>query len=1064
MGAHRPIPNTVPVPQRRRLPYFGHALSLPRGADAMLHLMKESRTLGPVFNLSVFGNDMILVSDPDIVAELSNTDRFVKCIPSDLLRLRDLGGDGLFTAFNEEPNWQLAHDILMPAFSLDAMRGYHSTMVAAARSLLASWDRHAIAQYSTDVPTDMTRLTFDTIGMCGFGYDFASFDRPEPHPFIASMMRALNHAQATNELPDIVNRFTKRKNAQYAADIRLMTDLIKDIVEQRRVDDPTRTDDLLGRMLNSVDPRTGTMLDDDNVRNQVMTFLIAGHETTGGALSFALYYLAKNPAVLSRAQQEVDLLWGTGDDIDPTYSDVGKLTYVRQILNEALRLWPTAPGYAVQPLEDTVVGGKYALHTDEAMTILTPALHRVPAWGDNVDSFDPERFSPEQVARRPVHVYKPFGNGERACIGRQFALHEATLVLGMLIHRFRLDDRTNYQLKIGMTLTIKPEGFTLVPIRRQASDRHRPAAAPATAPVAEIEPQITRPQLDHYRTLVVAHGSNLGTSSRIASELTTTATELGMDVTLHPLDEIVDALDPGTLLVVVASSYNGRPTDDATQFVQWVQGLDDRALDGVGFAVLGVGDSNWAATYQHIPTLVDARLAAAGATRVHPRGQADVAGEFTGTVERWVGALWDTIGTTATAAPSDDAELALEDALGQTPPAHSPRHVRLDTMTVLDCTELVDMDHHLGRSKKHIRLALPEGTTYRTADHIAILPRNLDANVERVAKRFTVELDNPVRLTGRGGGAHLPRNRVTSLREILKDTVELQDSASLATITTLADACSCPPEKAALRALAGLDAEEFDNQVVRTGTSALDLLERFESIDLPLEVFLGLLPELRPRRYSISSSPSVSPGVVDLMVSALDAPHRAPERGSNYRGTASNWLSSLRASETIAARVIPCSDGFRLTADAPAIVVSAGTGLAPFRGVIQDRLAARSAAPLLAYFGCDHPEVDYLHREELEKAEAEGVVSMRPTFAMDPVDGQRFVQDRMIAEGAEILAMVDAGCQIRVCGDGSRVGVGVDLALTQIFSDHAGLDTHRARERVELLRADGRYVSDVWTQ
>lgn len=117
----------------------------------------------------------------------------------------------------------------------------------------------------------------------------------------------------------------------------------------------------------------------------------------------------------------------------PDYGDIGKLTYIRQVLSESLRLWPTAPAFAVEPIEDTVIGGKYTAREGEMLMVLTPALHRDPAWGENVELFDPDHFTPEQEEARPVHLFKPFGNGERACIGRQFALHEATLLLGLLV-------------------------------------------------------------------------------------------------------------------------------------------------------------------------------------------------------------------------------------------------------------------------------------------------------------------------------------------------------------------------------------------------------------------------------------------------------------------------------------------------------------------------------------------------------------------------------------------------------------------------------------------------------
>ncbi|MYX46728.1 cytochrome P450, partial [Streptomyces sp. SID89] len=262
----------------------------------------------------------------------------------------------------------------------------------------------------------------------------------------------------------------------------------------------------------------GELLDEANMRNQVITFLIAGHETTSGALSFALYYLTKNPEVLARAQAEVDALWGDTDTPDPEYGDVGKLTYIRQVLNESLRLWPTAPAFTVEPLADTVIGGRYPVRRGQPVMVLNLALHRDPAWGENVELFDPERFTREREAARSIHLFKPFGNGERACIGRQFALHEATLVLGLLVHRYRLIDHADYELKIKSSLTIKPDGFTIKPARRSSGERRAPAIDASTAAATATRDGSTVRRATGT-ALTLLHGSNLGTCSGMARDL-----------------------------------------------------------------------------------------------------------------------------------------------------------------------------------------------------------------------------------------------------------------------------------------------------------------------------------------------------------------------------------------------------------------------------------------------------------------------------------------------------------------------------------------------------------------
>ncbi|RLU81757.1 reductase [Streptomyces griseocarneus] len=1057
------------IPERPALPLIGHAFDLPRGADGHGHLMKEFKELGPVFRIRAFGTETVLVGGLDLMTELSDESRFRKNVPQDLVEIRRFAGDGLFTAFHHEPNWRKAHDILMPAFSLGAMRGYHDTMLRVARSLITKWDRAAEAQ-AVDVPEDMTRLTFDTIGLCGFGYDFESFRHDRLHPFVSAMSRALAFVQdKVDSLPG--TELLKWKQAeQFRRDARLMTDLVDEVVRQRRASGDTSTDDLLGRMLHTWDAVTGEPLDDVNIRNQVITFLIAGHETTSGALSFALYYLTKHPEVLARARAEVDALWGDTDTPEPGYGDIGRLTYLRQVLNESLRLWPTAPGFAVEPLEDTVIGGKYAVREGETLTVYTPALHRDPAWGENVELFDPERFTPEQEEKRPVHLFKPFGNGERACIGRQFALHEATMMLGLLVHRYRLIDHADYQLKIKQTLTIKPEGFALALARRTGGERRLPATAATSAPVGQDGPAARRAT---GTALTLLHGSNLGTCAGIARDLAVEGDEHGFLPSVAPLDDHVGKLTAAEgPVVIVAASYNGRPTDDAAEFVASLEGLEPGSLDGLRYAVLGVGDRNWAATYQRVPSLIDERLAAAGATSLLERGSADASGDFAGTVDRWTGDLWTALlerygtpvaGTAASTGPEEDQGLyELQDTPESVIGGLAARH-GVQPMEVLDTYELVDMDHELGRSKRFLRLRLPEGVTYRTGDHLAVLPGNPDALVQRVADRFGLDLDRTVRLRARRRSrSTLPVDRPLTLRQLLTDFVELQDPATQEQVAALAGHTACPPEKLPLAELATADPETFHDRVTAAGRSVLDLLEHHRSCELPFERFLELLPVLRPRHYSISSSAEASPGEVDLMVSLLAAPHRSGEGA--FRGIASHYVRTVTVGDTVQARVLPCSEAFRLPEDpsVPVVLVGAGTGLAPFRGAVLDRLHTGATGTLLCYFGCDHPGVDYLHREELEAAEAAGAVSMRPAFMHMPEDGVRFVQDRIVRESQEVRAALEAGGRVYVCGDGRRMAPAVREAFKAIHREHTGASDEEAAAWLASLTASGHYVEDVW--
>ncbi|WP_405412654.1 bifunctional cytochrome P450/NADPH--P450 reductase [Streptomyces decoyicus] len=1044
----------------------------------ILGLMKAARHLGPVFAMRANGQDNLFVSGLDLVTELADDQRFTKNVGLGVEHLRQLLGDGLFTAYTHEPNWAKAHDILMPAFGLGSMRTYQPVMLKVAHRLVESWDRQAATGNPVEVADDMTRMTLDTIGLAGFGFDFGSFDRDEPHPFVSSMVSCLEWAMTSVGRTAGVDH--NERDAAMRADADYLAGVVDEVIAARTAAPATaagRPQDLLGLMLTATHPSDGTTLDLENVRNQIITFLIAGHETTSGALAFALYYLVKNPAVLRLAQREVDEMWGDASTPEPTFEDVGRLHYTRQVLNEALRLWPTAPAFAREARHDTVLGGRIPLRAGQGVRVVIPTLHRDPVWGDNPEQFDPSRFAPEAVAARSPHAYKPFGAGERACIGRQFALHEATMVLAMLIHRYRLIDHARYQLKVKQSLTLKPDGFTLTLVPRTPADRaaNRTALPTASAaPSAGAPAEATDlPARVHQGTgLLLLHGSNYGTCRDFAAQLADTAGELGCDTTVAPLDAHRGALPTDRPVVITAASYNGQPTEDAAEFVRWLQEAEPGAAEGVSYTVLGVGDRNWSATYQRIPTLIDDRLAALGATRLLDRAEADASGDLSGSVAAFTSALRAALleqhGDPATAGDPPRREPAgpaytVTEVTGGALDALATRH-GMTAMTVTDTGSLTHPDYP--RVKRLVRLALPEGTTYRTADHLTVLPANTPDLVERAARLLQTDLDTVLSIVPhhpRRDG--IPVDRPLTIRQLLTHHVELQDRPTAEQLRTLAALNPCAPEQAALRALAeNTDARAADQRTL------LDLIEDHPALreTLTWPTLLELLPPIRPRHYSVSSSPAADPHHVDLMVSVLQAPARSG-RGT-FRGTGSGYLGAVRPGDTVLARLQPCREAFRIDHDAgtPVIMIAAGTGLAPFRGVIADRRAlltnGTSLAPALCYFGCDAPDADYLHADELHAAERAGAVTLRPAFSEAPIDGRRFVQDRLTAEADEVWELLNTGARVHVCGDGARMAPGVRDAFQAMYLRRTeGAGRADAQDWLRTLMEQGRYIEDVYS-
>ncbi len=423
--------------------------------------MGRARDLGPIFELKIFDQKFVFVAGADLAAELADEARFEKALSPALVALREFAGEGLFTAYNDETNWSLAHDLLRPAFTRESMQRYHPIMLAAAQELFDHWDARS---GPVDVSADMTKLTMETVSRTAFSHDFGSFSRDEPHPFIPAMIAALKAGQrkgTLNSMPgaSLMARRIDKRNAHHQA---YVDRLLDDIIVERRAAGAGQENDLLGIMLDTPHPQTGARLDDLNIRHQILTFLVAGHETTSGALSFALYYLSRDPEMLRRAHDEVDRILGPDRDAEPTFEQVPKFRHLRRVLDEGLRLWPTAPAFARSPRQTTTLSSGHVMRPEDWAIVLLPLVHRDPTvWGEDADAFDPDRFLAEHSRGRPAHTYKPFGTGERSCIGRQFALHEAILVLARMLHRYEIVADPSYELSITERLTLMPEGFEL---------------------------------------------------------------------------------------------------------------------------------------------------------------------------------------------------------------------------------------------------------------------------------------------------------------------------------------------------------------------------------------------------------------------------------------------------------------------------------------------------------------------------------------------------------------------------------------------------------------------------
>jgi cytochrome P450 / NADPH-cytochrome P450 reductase len=1055
------VTETATIPAPPGLPIVGHLHQIAK-SGLIGHLLDVSRTMPDgIFKLKFGSRVGLFVTGADLVAELCDETRFRKMPGPGLRVVRRFAGDGLFTAFSEEPNWGKAHRILLPAFSQRAMKGYFGLILEVCDQLIAKWS--GLQGQDILVADDMTRLTLDSIAIAGFGHRFNSFEKEQLDSFLEALARALGESlNMITRLP-IQNRLARKSQRQFDADIAEMNALVDSIIADRRRH-PTDSNDLLNLMLTAIDPETGERLDDLNIRYQVLTFLIAGHETTSGLLAFAQHLLLRHPHVLAQAYAEVDRV--LPGDTRPEFHHLAQLEVIERVIKEAQRLWPTAPAFSLAPFEDQVIGGKWRLRKDRPVNVFSPGLHRDPKVWERPDEFDIDRWLPEAERARHPHAYKPFGNGARACIGRQFALVEAKLTLALILQRFAISDPHGYRLSIKETLSIKPDEFFMRVRSRGPHERIVTAA-----PVAAQEEQQVASISGGGQRLAVLYGTSLGTARDVAEEIAERASLDGFDTVVRAMDESfalgLEAED--RVLLIVTATYNGRAPDSAVNVEKAIEGgfFTAKHWPDARFAVLGLGNSQWP-NFQAFPKLIDGALEQTGARRLVDRTEADADGDFDGAIAGFLRNLWRALG--GEAEPSQ-AQAALSIRIvepgairAQALPEHATR------LTIAKNRELIRPADGLWdfsiepprESTRLIRIRLPEGVSYKAGDHIAVYARNRPELVERAVGRLGLSGETQVEVDGQGSRfRHLPIGQTVSVRQLLTDFVELQDPAPRRAIDLIAGHTRCPKSQ---KQLAELAADS-------TGTAArrltlLDLLELVPGAELPLDGFVELSAAIAPRFYSIASSPLVDPSHADLIVGTTRAP--AWSGLGEHQGFASSYMRDITPGDTVFGYVRSPNPPFAPPADpaVPMILIGPGTGFAPLRGFLQERSAQRAGGAkvgeILLFFGCRHPEHDWLCREEVETWAAEGLIQPFLAFSAIPNQPWRYVQDAIIAEQERIWAALREGAQIFVCGDGRFMAPAVREALIAIHTSQAGSDHEHSSAWLEQLIETGRYHQDVF--
>ena len=613
-------------------------------------------------------------------------------------------------------------------------------------------------------------------------FRFNSFyDNTTMHPFVDSMLVSLHEADLQANIPGFIDSLRVRSHKKLEKNVKYMHEVARGIIERRRAR-PVESPDLLNSMLNGRDPQTGQGMTDESIINNMVTFLVAGHETTSGMLSFALHNMLKNPSTLEKARQEVDEVAGT---MPLTNDHLTKLPYITAVLRETLRLQPTAPAFGVSALKDDVIGGKYRVKAgDLIFAHLLVSQSDESVYGPDVAAFKPERMLDENFNKLPKGAWKPFGNGMRGCIGRPFAWQEALLALAMILQHFDLEAADPaYKLKIKETLTIKPEGFKMRARLRHCSNATELAAVLQSGTGAVAVPKKKSPAASlntpaaNAKPLSLFYGSNTGTCELLARHLARDATAKGFSADpIAPLNSAAKKLPVDRPVVILTASYDGQPADNAGQFVKWLESLDAEAqpLKGVTYAVFGCGHRDWPATLFRIPKLIDALLEKAGAKRLVDMGTADSAvSDLVSDLDDWSQrALWPALGHAGDNA--DEASLIqtlLQVKISQ--PRRLETHENLVQATVTGSSTITRPDAKV--KKHHLDLELPEGTKYEPGDHLVVLPTNPKATVKRALALFRLSWDSVISTTG---DHKLPKQESITASELLSSYTELAQPAT----------------------------------------------------------------------------------------------------------------------------------------------------------------------------------------------------------------------------------------------------------------------------------------------
>src|SRR5467141_191421 len=451
------LPRTPPGPKGRFL--LGSAIEI--GRDWLGFYQRCAEEYGDVVCVRLAHVPVYLIVHPrDIETVLvTNAGNFTKS--ADYRALARVLGQGLLTSEGEF--WKRQRSLIQPAFHRQSILSYAAVMTRATGRMLESWREKG----ERNIHEDLMRVTLEIVAQCLYGAEVTdAAERVGKAMEVVTGRFIVNASLAMLFRFDIPVLFARR---EWRA-IRELNEIIGSIIQERRSSKQPR-EDLLEMLLRARDA-DGNPMSDAQLRDEVMTLFLAGHETTAIALSWACYLIGQNPYVEAQLAEELQtVLRGRV----PTPEDLPRLRYTEMVLKETMRLYPAVWGIGRRALEDCELGG-YRVPAGSNIFLLQWRTQRDPRFFPDPERFDPERWreDPVRSGKIPRFAYFPFGGGPRTCVGASFAMMEATLLLAMIQQRFHLDTVAGHPIEIFASVTLRPKhGIRVIPQRRTANEKYQ---------------------------------------------------------------------------------------------------------------------------------------------------------------------------------------------------------------------------------------------------------------------------------------------------------------------------------------------------------------------------------------------------------------------------------------------------------------------------------------------------------------------------------------------------------------------------------------------------------------